>query len=52
MFIVSHRLSSRTGRDQMLVMEKGKAVAIGSHAVLLERGAICHAPWSQQNRQQ
>ena len=37
MVIVSHRLSSLTDCDQILVMEQGKIVDIGPHAVLLER---------------
>ena len=37
MVIVSHRLSSLTECDQILVMEQGKVVDIGPHDVLLER---------------
>jgi ATP-binding cassette subfamily B protein len=50
MFIVSHRLSSLVDCDQILVLEKGKAVDIGSHATLLERCAIYRTLWNQQNR--
>jgi ATP-binding cassette, subfamily B, bacterial HlyB/CyaB len=50
MLIVSHRLSSLVDCDQILVLEKGKVVDIGSHAVLLERCAIYRTLWNQQNR--
>jgi subfamily B ATP-binding cassette protein HlyB/CyaB len=50
MVIVSHRLSSLVDCDQILVLEKGKAVDIGSHAVLLERCSIYRTLWNQQNR--
>ncbi|PPQ28351.1 ABC transporter ATP-binding protein [Rhodopila globiformis] len=50
MFIVSHRLSSLVDCDQILVLEKGKAIDIGSHATLLERCAIYRTLWNQQNR--
>ncbi|MFL5255022.1 MAG: peptidase domain-containing ABC transporter [Rhodopila sp.] len=50
MFIVSHRLSSLVDCDQILVLEKGKAVDIGTHAELLERCSIYRTLWNQQNR--
>lgn len=50
MVIVSHRLSSLTECDQILVLEKGKAVDIAPHRVLLERCAIYRQLWAQQNR--
>ncbi|WP_146101647.1 hypothetical protein [Rhodopila globiformis] len=52
MFIVCHRLPSLAGHDQMLAMEKGKAVDIGSHAALAERDAVGCTLCNQQNRQQ
>ena len=50
MVIVSHRLSSLTDCDQILVMEQGKIVDIGPHAVLLERCSVYRLLWIQQNR--
>lgn len=50
MVIVSHRLSSLTECDQILVMEQGKLLDIAPHAVLLERCETYRALWAQQNR--
>ncbi len=50
MVIVTHRLSSLTECDQILVLEKGKVVDIAPHRVLLERCSIYRQLWLQQNR--
>jgi len=50
MIIVSHRLSSLTECDLILVMEEGKIVDIAPHSVLLERCTIYRQLWAQQNR--
>ena len=50
MVIVSHRLSSLVDCDQILVMEQGRIVDCGKHAVLVERCAIYRQLWNQQNR--
>ncbi len=50
MVIVSHRLSSLTDCDQILVLEKGKIADIGPHEVLVERCAVYRQLWAQQNR--
>jgi ATP-binding cassette subfamily B protein len=50
MVIVSHRLSSLTDCDQILVMERGRMVDIAPHRVLLERCALYRQLWQQQNR--
>ena len=50
MVIVSHRLSSLTECDQILVMEQGKLLDIAPHATLLERCSIYRQLWAQQNR--
>jgi ATP-binding cassette subfamily B protein len=50
MVIVSHRLSSLTDCDQILVMERGKMVDIAPHRVLLERCSLYRQLWQQQNR--
>src|SRR6266849_3078063 len=50
MVIVSHRLSSLTECDQILVMEEGRVVDIAPHTALLSRCAIYRQFWTQQNR--
>lgn len=50
MVIVSHRLSSLIDCDQILVLDQGKLVDIGPHAVLVERCAVYRQLWAQQNR--
>lgn len=50
MVIVSHRLSSLVDCDQILVLERGRAVDIAPHRVLLERCAIYRQLWMQQSR--
>ncbi len=50
MVIVSHRLSSLTECDQILVLEKGKVMDIAPHRVLVERCAVYRQLWAQQNR--
>jgi ATP-binding cassette, subfamily B, bacterial HlyB/CyaB len=50
MVIVSHRLSSLVDCDQILVMDRGRAVDTGPHVDLVERCAIYRLLWRQQNR--
>ncbi|THD43551.1 MAG: peptidase domain-containing ABC transporter [Bradyrhizobium sp.] len=50
MVIVSHRLSSLTDCDQILVMEQGKIADLAPHAALVERCQIYRQLWIQQNR--
>jgi ATP-binding cassette, subfamily B, bacterial HlyB/CyaB len=50
MVIVSHRLSSLTDCDQILVLDEGKIVDIGPHDILLERCSLYRQLWMQQNR--
>jgi ATP-binding cassette, subfamily B, bacterial HlyB/CyaB len=50
MVIVSHRLSSLTDCDQILVLEKGKVADIGPHLELVERCPVYRQLWAQQNR--
>jgi ATP-binding cassette, subfamily B, bacterial HlyB/CyaB len=52
MVIVSHRLSSLVDCDQILVLDKGKAIDIAPHGALLDRCAIYRQLWSQQSRHQ
>jgi subfamily B ATP-binding cassette protein HlyB/CyaB len=48
--IVSHRLSSLTECDQILVIDQGKVLDVAPHAILLERCPLYRQLWSQQNR--
>ncbi len=50
MVIVSHRLSSLTECDQIMVMEMGGVVDIAPHRTLLERCSLYRQLWAQQNR--
>ncbi|HLJ22276.1 MAG TPA: peptidase domain-containing ABC transporter, partial [Stellaceae bacterium] len=50
MVIVTHRLSSLTGCDQILVLDQGKVMDLAPHGTLLERCAIYRQLWTQQNR--
>jgi ATP-binding cassette, subfamily B, bacterial HlyB/CyaB len=50
MVIVSHRLSSLMHCDRILVVDRGRAVDMGSHSELVERCAIYRQLWHQQNR--
>ena len=50
MVIVSHRLSSLTDCDQILVLDRGRVVDIGPHLQLLETCSIYRQLWLQQNR--
>ncbi|MGY4478318.1 peptidase domain-containing ABC transporter [Bradyrhizobium sp. USDA 3364] len=50
MIIVSHRLSSLVGCDQILVLDQGTIVDCGAHNALVERCAIYRQLWNQQNR--
>jgi ATP-binding cassette, subfamily B, bacterial HlyB/CyaB len=50
MVIVSHRLSSLTECDQIMVMERGSIVDVAPHRTLLERCQLYRQLWAQQNR--
>jgi len=50
MIIVSHRLSSLTECDQILVLDQGKVIDMGPHNVLLDRCPLYRQLWVQQNR--
>jgi len=50
MVIISHRLSSLVDCQQILVLDKGRAVDIGRHGALLERCLTYRQLWGQQNR--
>jgi ATP-binding cassette, subfamily B, bacterial HlyB/CyaB len=50
MVIVTHRLSSLTECDQILILEKGKLIDIAPHRTLLQRCSLYCQLWTQQNR--
>jgi subfamily B ATP-binding cassette protein HlyB/CyaB len=50
MVIISHRLSSLTECDQILVLEMGKVIDLAPHHTLLERCSVYRRLWAQQNR--
>ncbi len=50
MVIVSHRLSSLTDCDQILVLDQGHMVDMAPHYILVERCSIYRQLWLQQNR--
>jgi ATP-binding cassette subfamily B protein len=50
MVIVSHRLSSLTECDQILVLDAGKILDVAPHDILLERCSVYRQLWIQQNR--
>ncbi len=50
MVIVSHRLSSLTECDQIMVLEKGKVEDVAPHQTLLERCLVYRQLWAQQTR--
>lgn len=50
MIVVSHRLSSLTDCDQILVLERGHVMDMAPHHTLLERCAVYRTLWAQQNR--
>ena len=50
MVIVSHRLSSLTECDEILVLERGKVVDMAPHRTLLERCTLYRQLWQQQTR--
>jgi ABC-type bacteriocin/lantibiotic exporter with double-glycine peptidase domain len=50
MMIVSHRLSSLTDCDQIMVLDQAKVMDVGTHKELLERCQVYRQLWLQQNR--
>ncbi|HEY6258732.1 MAG TPA: peptidase domain-containing ABC transporter [Xanthobacteraceae bacterium] len=50
MVIASHRLSSLTRCDQIMVLDEGKLIDIAPHRMLLDRCALYRQLWAQQNR--
>ncbi|MGH7104364.1 MAG: peptidase domain-containing ABC transporter, partial [Acetobacteraceae bacterium] len=50
MVLITHRMSSLTDCDLIVVMHQGQMLDIAPHRVLLERCAIYRQLWLQQNR--
>jgi len=50
MVIITHRMSSLTDCDLIVVMHEGRMLDVAPHRVLLERCAIYRQLWLQQNR--
>lgn len=50
LIMVSHRLSMLSIADRIIVMEKGLAVAHGTHDALLKECSIYHELWTRQHR--
>lgn len=50
LIVISHRLSSLTECDSILVLDQGSVVGCGPHRVLLDRCQLYRSLWSQQNR--
>ena len=50
MVIVSHRLSSLTDCDAILVLDQGRVLDLGPHCELIQRCPTYQALWHQQNR--
>jgi ATP-binding cassette subfamily B protein len=48
--IISHRLSALSMADAILVLERGKFYAVGTHQKLVVNCDIYRSLWSQQNR--
>ena len=46
--LIAHRLSTVMHADTIYVLEKGRIVESGRHAVLLERKGLYYAMWRQQ----
>ncbi len=48
--VISHRLSSLVNSDSILVLERGRFEAMGTHSELLQTCDIYRTLWNQQNR--
>jgi ATP-binding cassette, subfamily B, vacuolar membrane transporter HMT1/ACLQ len=52
MLIIAHRLSTITDADQILVMQGGSVVEVGTHRELIEKGGRYASMWRKQSRAQ
>ncbi|MDR3407441.1 MAG: ABC transporter ATP-binding protein/permease [Methylovirgula sp.] len=47
--VIAHRLSTVVNADEILVLDQGRIVERGPHAVLLARNGVYAAMWNRQN---
>ena len=52
LIIISHRLSSISGADNILVIEKGRLIQEGIHDRLIQEGGLYKEMWEKQRRYQ
>ncbi len=50
MLVVSHRLSSLTEMDQIIVLDRGRVMDVGPHRDLVDRCPVYRQLWLQQTR--
>ncbi len=50
MLVVSHRLSSLTEMDQIIVLDRGEVMDVGPHRELVDRCPVYRQLWLQQTR--
>ncbi|KAF3924898.1 hypothetical protein ABW21_db0206836 [Orbilia brochopaga] len=50
-FVIAHRLSTIINADQIVVVEEGKIVEVGTHGELLKKEKAYHSLWNKQVRQ-
>jgi ABC-type multidrug transport system fused ATPase/permease subunit len=50
MIVVTHRLSSLTEMDQIIVLDKGQVMDVAPHRELVERCEVYRQLWKQQTR--
>lgn len=46
--VIAHRLSTVIGADEIIVLDQGRVVERGNHAILLGQGGVYAAMWSRQ----
>ncbi len=50
LIVVAHRLSTIRAADQILVLDRGRMVELGSHEALLEQAGLYKRLWSERER--
>ncbi len=48
--MIAHRLSTIVNAEQILVLDHGRVVEVGTHAELLARGGAYARMWAMQSR--